>query len=204
MNAVLQSVPLWSRSWMFSVLCTVRPSLLAKAWSKGVFPLETRAEQSVFRMREWVQGLILLYYCTLGQCKYTMFIPCIDISAHIQQAQQAGESLRLLAGEIQRTALVDLSSSICVICIKAEEMPWEDINPRVTVASPCLSFQRLLLGRPAASPCLACSSKPLYVEDCSTTLGLRVETNIHITQTGYSSLKFLPTHTGCWAILMAA
>lgn len=34
----VQSGPLCSSSWMFSVLCTVSPSLLAKAWSKGVFP----------------------------------------------------------------------------------------------------------------------------------------------------------------------
>lgn len=102
-----------------------------------------------------------------------MFILCIHISTHIQQGQQAGVSLRLFTGKIQRTALVDLSSGIYIIYIQAEEIPGEDINTRVTVASPCLSFQCLLRGRPAASPCLACSSKLLYVEDCSTTLGLQ-------------------------------
>lgn len=48
----------------------------------------------------------------------------------------------------------------------------EELNPRLTVASPCLSFQHSLHARPAASPCLACSSTPLCVEDCSKTLGL--------------------------------
>jgi len=40
---------------MFSVLCTVSPSLLANAWSRGDFPLETRAKQSAFRMKESVE-----------------------------------------------------------------------------------------------------------------------------------------------------
>lgn len=121
LNTVLQSAPLWSRSWMFSVLCTVRPSLLAKAWSKGVFPLE-RWEQSSQGFQRWTNDCKdRHFWITLGRGKYTMFISCIDIRAHVQQGQQAGEPLRLLAGEIQGTALVDLSSSIYIISIKAEE-----------------------------------------------------------------------------------
>lgn len=125
-----------------------------------------------------------------------MFILCIHISTHIQQGQQAGVSLRLFTGKIQRTALVDLSSGIYIIYIQAEEIPGEDINTRVTVASPCLSFQCLLRGRPAASPCLACSSKLLYVEDCSTTLGLQSRNKIFILHKLYNeNLKFLPKRT---------
>lgn len=46
-----QSGPLCSSSWMFSVLCTVSPSLLAKAWSKGVFPLERRFQNQRMSIR---------------------------------------------------------------------------------------------------------------------------------------------------------
>lgn len=41
-----------------------------------------------------------------------MFIACIHVGTHIEQSQQAGQPLRLLAGEIQRTALVDLPSRL--------------------------------------------------------------------------------------------
>lgn len=37
---------------MFSVLSTVSPSVLAKAWSRGVFPEETRSEQLVLGANE--------------------------------------------------------------------------------------------------------------------------------------------------------
>lgn len=46
-----QSGPLCSSSWMFSVLCTVSPSLLAKAWCKGVFPSERRFQNQWMSIR---------------------------------------------------------------------------------------------------------------------------------------------------------
>lgn len=50
-----------------------------------------------------------------------MFIPRIHVSAHVQQRQQAGQPLWLLAGQIQRTALVDLQSDIYIIYVKLIE-----------------------------------------------------------------------------------
>lgn len=38
-----------------------------------------------------------------------MLISRVDISSEVQEALQAGQALRLLAGQVQRAALVDLS-----------------------------------------------------------------------------------------------
>lgn len=55
---VSQSVPLSSRSWMFSVLCTVSPSLLSMAWSKDVFPSVRRPQKSCFKINESINQSI--------------------------------------------------------------------------------------------------------------------------------------------------
>lgn len=38
-----------------------------------------------------------------------MLVGCIDVCPKVQEALQAGQTLRLLAGQVQRAALVDLS-----------------------------------------------------------------------------------------------
>lgn len=113
-----------------------------------------------------------------------MSIPFIHISTHIQEGPQAGEPLWLFAGKIQWTALMDLLSSIQFINKPAEETHDTDMKAWVTVYLPGLSSQCLLPVPPAASPCLACSSKLLYGEDCSTTLGLESR-NTHSSYTNF-------------------
>lgn len=44
-----------------------------------------------------------------SKASLTILVSCIDICSQIQEALQAGQALRLLAGQVQGAALVDLS-----------------------------------------------------------------------------------------------
>lgn len=113
-----------------------------------------------------------------------MFIPCIDISTELQKDEQAGQPLQLLTGQIQRTALMDLPSYIYITHTMLQKDKHENKRGHKSsrVASPCLSFQRLLRAWPAASPCLVCSSELPYGEGYSRTLGLDRKTEMNIKQ----------------------
>lgn len=105
----LRSAPLFSRTSMLSVLSTVSPSALAKAWSRGDFPEEITSALKKKRVRRKVIS------DKLKISRFTTSVTFIHISAHFQEGRQTGQPLWLLAGKIQRTALVDLPSSIRIV-----------------------------------------------------------------------------------------
>lgn len=128
--------------------------------------------------------------------RFTTSVTFIHISAHFQEGRQTGQPLWLLAGKIQRTALVDLPSSIRIMNKTEERLPDVDTKVWVTVNSPGLASRCRLRVPAAVSPCPACSSARRCEEDCSTTPGLESTNKCAHWVTTYLKwilIKFPPT-----------
>lgn len=95
---------------MLSVLSTVSPSALAKAWSRGDFPKEITSALKKNPKKYSAQKTVISDKLKIS--RFTTSVTLIHVSAHIQEGPQTGQPLRLLAGKIQRTALVDLPSGV--------------------------------------------------------------------------------------------
>ena len=158
---------------MFSVLCTVSPSLLAKAWSKGDFPLAIKAQKSVFRMNRCKNEYFSIRLANVNVPCLSLAFTSAPISSRVsKQGSLSDSSLARSKGLLSWICQVD-----CLNKMLRKQRRYYEIKTghkhKYKGASPCLSFQCLLRARPAASPCPACSSKLLYVEGCSKTLGLQ-------------------------------
>lgn len=144
---------------MFPVLCTVSPSLLAKAWSSGVFPLKRSWQNE----REGVQSDSI----TTNLLCLSPALTSAPISSRVsRQGSRSDSSLARSKGLLSWIWQVKSSYT------SADTDTRRGSTLRTDAPSPCPSSQCRLRGSEAASPWSACFSRLPRVEDCSTILDL--------------------------------